>query len=133
MQFLLTFPPVLLALVAGLFTWFVTALGASLVFFFKDINIKVLNAMLGFAAGVMIAASFWSLLAPAIEMAEGGKMPAYVIVSLGFLGGGFFCGWWIRFYPMFIRAPIIGRVSKPPGNGVCCRFWQSPSIIFPKV
>ena len=90
MESLLVYPPVLLALFAGLFTWFVTALGASLVFFFKDINIKVLNAMLGFAAGVMIAASFWSLLAPAIEMAEGGKMPAYVIVSLGFLGGGFF-------------------------------------------
>ncbi|KNZ40628.1 ZIP family metal transporter [Acetobacterium bakii] len=90
MDLLLNYSPVLLALLAGLFTWFITALGASMVFFFKDINLKVLNAMLGFAAGVMIAASFWSLLAPAIELAEGGTLPAYVTVSLGFLGGGFF-------------------------------------------
>ena len=62
--------PIVQALLATCFTWFVTALGASLVFFFKSINKKVLNLMLGFAAGVMIAASFWSLLAPAIEMAE---------------------------------------------------------------
>ena len=55
------------ALFATLFTWGVTALGASLVFFFKTINKKILNGMLGFAAGVMIAASFWSLLAPGIE------------------------------------------------------------------
>ena len=63
--------PVLLALLATLFTWGVTALGSSMVFFFKKIEPKVLNSMLGFAAGVMIAASFWSLLAPAIQMSEG--------------------------------------------------------------
>lgn len=62
------FHPVMQALIGTLFTWGVTALGASLVFLFKSINKKVLNGMLGFAAGVMIAASFWSLLAPAIEM-----------------------------------------------------------------
>jgi len=56
--------PVLQALIATLFTWFVTALGAALVFFFKTINRKVLDAMLGFAAGVMIAASYWSLFPP---------------------------------------------------------------------
>ena len=67
--------PILQALLATLFTWGVTALGASLVFFFKTINRKVLDAMLGFAAGVMIAASFWSLLAPAIEMAEANGGP----------------------------------------------------------
>lgn len=82
--------PILLALLAGLFSWLFTAFGASLVFFFKTINTKVLNAMLGFAAGVMIAASFWSLLAPAIVMAEGGSIPPAVIVSLGFLSGAFF-------------------------------------------
>jgi len=54
--------PILQALLATLFTWGVTALGAAMVFFFKEINKKVLDAMLGFAAGVMIAASFWSLL-----------------------------------------------------------------------
>lgn len=82
--------PILLALLAGLFSWFFTALGASLVFFFKNINNNVQNAMLGFAAGIMIAASFWSLLAPAIAMAEGGPIPPAVIISLGFLTGAFF-------------------------------------------
>ena len=76
--------PVLQALMATLFTWFVTALGAGLVFFFKTINRKVLDAMLGFAAGVMIAASYWSLLAPAIEMAEESSLPAWVPATTGF-------------------------------------------------
>ncbi len=82
--------PVAQALVATLFTWFLTALGAGLVFFFKRINRKVLDAMLGFAAGVMIAASYWSLLAPAIEMAEESSNPAWVPATIGFLLGGFF-------------------------------------------
>jgi ZIP family zinc transporter len=82
--------PVLQALIATLFTWFVTALGAALVFFFKAINRKVLDGMLGFAAGVMIAASYWSLLAPAIEMAEGSSLPAWVPATAGFLLGGLF-------------------------------------------
>ena len=55
--------PILLALIATGFTWFMTALGAAMVFFFKEINKRVLNMMLGFAAGIMVAASFWSLLA----------------------------------------------------------------------
>jgi len=78
------------AFIATLFTWFVTALGAGLVFFFKRINRKVLDCMLGFAAGVMIAASYWSLLAPAIEMAEESNLPAWVPATVGFLAGGFF-------------------------------------------
>jgi ZIP family zinc transporter len=82
--------PVLQALMATLFTWFVTGLGAALVFFFKTINRKVLDGMLGFAAGVMIAASYWSLLAPAIEMAEGGSLPAWIPATAGFLMGGLF-------------------------------------------
>lgn len=79
------------ALWATLFTWAVTALGASVVFFFKTINRKVLDSMLGFAAGVMIAASFWSLLAPAIEMAEetNGSL-SWVPAVVGFLLGGVF-------------------------------------------
>jgi ZIP family zinc transporter len=81
--------PILQALLATCFTWFVTALGASAVFFFKTIDRKVLNAMLGFAAGVMIAASFWSLLAPAIAMAEeSSSLPAWVPALTGFLLGG---------------------------------------------
>jgi ZIP family zinc transporter len=82
--------PVAQALLATLFTWFVTALGAGMVFFFKTINRKVLDGMLGFAAGVMIAASYWSLLAPAIEMAEGSGTPAWLPATVGFLLGGVF-------------------------------------------
>ncbi len=82
--------PVVQALLATLFTWFVTALGAGMVFFFKTLNRKVLDAMLGFAAGVMIAASFWSLLAPAIEMAEQAGVAEWIPALIGFLmGGGF--------------------------------------------
>ena len=84
------FGPVMQALIATLFTWGVTALGAGLVFFFKSINKKVLNGMLGFAAGVMVAASFWSLLAPGIELAEELGQVAYVTAAIGFLAGGAF-------------------------------------------
>lgn len=80
--------PIIQALLATIFTWAVTALGAGLVFFFKKINKNVLDAMLGIAAGVMIAASFWSLLSPAIEMANNLKLNAVLIVVLGFLSGG---------------------------------------------
>lgn len=78
--------PIVLALLATLFTWFMTALGAAMVFFFRNMNDRVMNMMLGFAAGVMIAASFWSLLQPAIEMTDGNPMPVF----LGFLIGGAF-------------------------------------------
>ena len=82
--------PIIQALLATCFTWFVTALGASAVFFFKTINRKVLDGMLGFAAGVMIAASYWSLLAPAIEMAEASGGIPWVPATVGFLLGGAF-------------------------------------------
>ena len=89
-EFLLEYNPILLALFATLFTWGVTALGSSMVFFFKKINQKVLNSMLGFAAGVMIAASFWSLLQPAIEMAEESGVKGWIPALVGFLSGGAF-------------------------------------------
>lgn len=83
--------PAVQALFATLFTWGVTALGAALVFFFKTFNQKVLDAMMGFAAGVMIAASFWSLLAPAIAMSEEvSSLPKWAPALIGFLGGGVF-------------------------------------------
>ena len=82
--------PVYQALVATLFTWFVTAVGASMVFFFKEINRKVLDGMLGFAAGVMIAASFWSLLSPAIDLAEEMGQISWLTAVIGFLAGGAF-------------------------------------------
>ncbi len=83
-------PPVLQALLATCFTWGMTALGASLVFGTKNVPRKLLDAMLGFAAGVMIAASFWSLLAPAIDLSAEGALPEWVPPVIGFLAGGIF-------------------------------------------
>jgi zinc transporter, ZIP family len=82
--------PVLQAFLGTLFTWGMTALGAALVFTTKKVNQKFLDSMLGVAGGVMIAASFWSLLSPAIDMAEGGSLPAWIPASVGFLMGGIF-------------------------------------------
>jgi zinc transporter, ZIP family len=82
--------PVMQALLATTFTWFLTALGAAVVFFFKSINRKILDGMLGFAAGVMLAASFWSLLAPAIDMAKVSGTQAWIPAVIGFLLGGLF-------------------------------------------
>lgn len=78
------------ALLATIFTWGVTAIGAALVFFFKSVNKKVLDIMMGFAAGVMIAASFWSLLAPAIEMSEASGVTSWLPAVIGFMAGGIF-------------------------------------------
>ncbi len=89
-QWLQTFSPVQQALLATGFTWFVTALGAGLVFFFKTINRKVMDGMLGCAAGVMIAASYWSLLAPAIAMVEDRGGIVWLPPLIGFLSGGAF-------------------------------------------
>ena len=82
--------PILAALYATLFTWFLTALGASLVFFFKSMNRAVLDGMLGFTGGVMVAASFWSLLAPAIEMSSGEGFVKVFPAAVGFLLGALF-------------------------------------------
>ncbi|MBE0567771.1 MAG: ZIP family metal transporter [Krumholzibacteria bacterium] len=82
--------PIRQALLATCFTWGVTALGASVVFFFQTVNRKVLDAMLGFAAGIMIAASFWSLLNPAIALAEEMGTVPWVPAVVGFLAGGAF-------------------------------------------
>ncbi|PKK89912.1 MAG: ZIP family metal transporter [Candidatus Wallbacteria bacterium HGW-Wallbacteria-1] len=82
--------PVQQALAGTMFTWFITALGAAVVFAFRSLNRKILDAMLGFAAGVMIAASFWSLLAPSIEMSrEMGSTP-WAAPAIGFLAGALF-------------------------------------------
>ena len=82
--------PILQALLATIFTWAMTALGAATVFIARNISRKVLDWMLGFAAGVMIAASYWSLLAPAIEMSRGKSFPSWFPAALGFLLGGTF-------------------------------------------
>lgn len=80
--------PIIGALIATIFTWMVTALGSSIVFFFKKINKNIMDAMLGFAGGVMIAASFWSLLSPGIEMAKNLNMIPWLITFIGFFSGG---------------------------------------------
>jgi zinc transporter, ZIP family len=101
------FEPVTQALIATMFTWFVTALGAAMVFFFKNISKKVLDAMLGFAAGVMIAASFWSLLAPSIDMAEQMGMVKWFPPVVGFLLGGVFLRLIDRILPhLHLNAPM---------------------------
>ena len=84
-------PPPLLALMAGCFTWLVTVLGAGTVFFLRGGCPRLQEAMLGFAAGVMLAASFWSLLEPAIALAEASPgPPSWAVAGLGFLGGAAF-------------------------------------------
>lgn len=80
--------PIWQALLAGVFTWLVTAIGATAVFWARRINRRLLDSMLGFSGGVMLAASYWSLLAPSIRIAERGPLPAWVPAIVGFLMGG---------------------------------------------
>ena len=84
--------PMMQGLLGSTFTWFVTALGAAVVFFIKDVKKGFMDTLLGFTAGVMLAASFWSLLNPAIEMAHAtwSHQWAWVPVAIGFLGGAVF-------------------------------------------
>lgn len=89
-EYLESIDPILAAFYATMFTWFVTAAGASLVFFFKTMNRAVLDGMLGFTGGVMVAASYWSLLAPAIEMSEGEGFVKVIPAASGFLMGALF-------------------------------------------
>lgn len=91
--------PIMQALYAGLFTWGVTALGASIVFFTRTINYALLDTMMGFAAGVMIAASIWSLLIPSMEMAEAQGMIPWLPAVIGFLAGGIFLRLFDQYLP----------------------------------
>lgn len=90
MELLKEIHPVYLALFATSMTWLLTAMGASVVFFAKSVNRKLLDGMLGFASGVMIAASYWSLLEPAIEMSKGMSVPSWFPPASGFLLGAVF-------------------------------------------
>ena len=105
---------VALAFLATLGTWAVTALGAATVFFFKKIEPKIMNFMLGFASGVMIAASFWSLLQPAIEKAEMQRfLPAWAVASTGFLLGALFM--WLS-DKIVTRAHCKSKLIEPDGH-----------------
>jgi len=90
MRWFFALNPVLQGLFATLFTYWVTALGAAIVFFFRSMNVKMLDLMMGFAAGVMIAASFWSLLAPAIELSAELGGTVWLSAAVGFMLGGAF-------------------------------------------
>ena len=101
MNFFYNLNPIIQTIIAATFTWSITALGAALVFIFKKPNKAMMDAMLGFAAGVMIAATFWSLLNPALEMASKLKMNSCLIVTIGFLMGGLFLFLGDRIYNHF--------------------------------
>jgi zinc transporter, ZIP family len=90
LSFMEQLDPVVAALIATTFTWLLTAFGASFVFLFKEMKRVWLDGMLGFTGGVMIAASYWSLLAPSIEMAENQGVPGWLPAAVGFAAGAMF-------------------------------------------
>ncbi len=106
--------PVLQALLAGLFTWAVTAIGAASVFFARRINRRLLDALLGFSGGVMLAASYWSLLAPAIEIASVGAMPSWLPPTVGFLAGGLFLWGFDKSLPHLHLGLPLEEAEGPP-------------------
>jgi ZIP family zinc transporter len=108
------FDPIIQALLAGSFTWAVTAVGASLVFFTRRLNDALLDAMLGFAAGVMIAASFWSLLVPAIDMAAAAGGTEWLPAAVGFLAGGVFLRVADQFLPHLHPRLRMEQAEGPP-------------------
>jgi ZIP family zinc transporter len=122
-EFFLQLNPVAQALAATLFTYGVTAAGASLVFFTKAVNPKLMDSTLGFAAGVMIAASFWSLLSPGIEMAASlGHIP-WLTAAIGFLGGGIFMRVTDRFLPH-----LHPGLSRDKSEGIKTS-WQRSTLL----
>lgn len=106
----------LLALGGGLFTWAATALGAAGVFFARDVDRRVMDAALGFAAGVMLAASCFSLLLPAIEMSEGGPTPRWLPATVGFLLGGAFLWALDHALPHLHLGQPVTRAEGPPSH-----------------
>ena len=98
-------PPYLQALVAGIITWLLTALGAASVFIFKSVNKRILTSMQGFAAGIMIAASFWSLLQPLLNMVK------MVVCLLGYLLQLAFVWWYLHTCPRFSYSHLHQRIG----------------------
>lgn len=91
------------AFLCGLFTWAITALGAAVVFLFKKVNKNIMDGMLGFASGVMLAATFWSLLTPALEMSVNLNLIPWLVVSIGVIMGGLL---------LFLGDKIYNFISK---------------------
>jgi ZIP family zinc transporter len=116
--------PVTQALLGTLFTWGMTALGASVVLFTKNVSKRTLDVMLGFAAGVMIAASYWSLLAPAIEMSEHLGAYKWVPALVGFLGGAAF----LRLVDMFLPHLHIGA-PRDEAEGLSTSWRRSTLLV----
>lgn len=106
MEFFSNLNPILQAFIATCFTWSITLLGAAIVFFFKEVKKGIMDALLGFSAGVMIAASFWSLLNPSIEMANKLKINIWVIF-LGFFAGGLLLFIGDKIYTHFSKAKRV--------------------------
>ena len=109
-EYFLSLHPVMQAFLATTFTWLLTAAGAALVFPFKNMSRKLFDTMLGFTGGVMVAASYWSLLAPAIELSENGPVPNWFPAAVGFLAGALFLFALDRFIPhLHINAKITDK------------------------
>lgn len=119
----LNLSPINQALIGGLFTWGVTSLGAALVFMTKTINYKVLDGMMGFAAGVMIAASVWSLIIPGIDLAEAQGMIGWIPAAVGFLLGGLF----LRICDAYIPHLHIG-LPRDAAEGVDTK-WKRATLL----
>ena len=115
--------PIIQALLATGFTWAVTALGSATVFLSKQASRKLLDGMLGFAGGVMIAASFWSLLAPSIEMSTGKEIPAWFPATTGFLGGGIFLWGFDKILPH-----LHASFALDDAEGIKTR-WQKTTLL----
>ena len=120
-DFFINLSPLCQALIATIFTWLVTMLGAAVVFFFMDIKKVIMDSLLGFSGGVMIAASFWSLLSPAIEIADSLKMISWFVVACGFLSGGLL---------LFIGDIIYNTISKINGISKGDRMKRVLMLIF---
>ena len=106
-EYFLSLNHIVQAFLATTFTFLITVLGAAIVFFFKKVNKTFMDGMLGFAAGVMIAASFWSLLSPSIEMANSLNLNSWLIATLGFLSGGIL---------LFISDKVFDILDKNKNN-----------------
>lgn len=106
-EYFLSLNHIVQAFLATAFTFLITVLGSAIVFFFKKVNKTFMDGMLGFAAGVMIAASFWSLLSPSIEMANSLNLNSWLIATLGFLSGGIL---------LFISDKIFDILNKNKNN-----------------